>query len=320
MYIPHINFPGSRFIWKPGVVPLENFGEAEVVWVQRQISEGNYQAIVTMKTAGFKVVYDTDDDLWNLPAANPHAKLFRENQSGFTRCASLCDVITVSTRGLRSAVKSALPSFKGEILICPNAMDFNLFNPPSVERDPERFVIGWAGSNTHREDVKEVWEVLPGILEEFDHVHMEFIGMLPPAKIANHPHVKARKFYPVGEYLARFSTWAWDLTFAPLADVRFNRSKSAIKALEAAALGIPCLMSNVQTYDEVCQLGHIQWLLCSNSKEWKEKLRALISDHVLYGEYAEKLHATAMQWYNAATLNSNWVHAARVACGLASSR
>lgn len=287
---------------------MERFADAQAVVVQRQVSNENYDAIVNMKKLGLKVIYDTDDNLWSLPAANPMQKLFEQYQQGFVKCALVADTITVSTKGLRTALRTALPSFKGEILVCPNAIDFNLFRPASTLRD-DRIVIGWAGSNTHGDDVKEAWHVLPDILNEFENVHMEFIGMGPPYAIHQHPRVRVRRFFPVGEYPSRLASWAWDITLAPLADNRFNKSKSNIKLLEAAALGIPCLVSPVQPYEEFCALGDLNWLMCYNENQWRKKLRDLVAEKQLRLELSSKMWNTAKMWFDIKKLKDNWIHA-----------
>lgn len=309
MWIPHLNIEHSRFCYRvQGGVPFEDFSECGVVVVQRQVSKQNYEALIGLKQHGFRIVYDTDDNLWDLPGANPGKRVFQDHADGFTKCAMQCHVITVSTRGLRTAVRTAIPNYKGEILVCPNGIDFNLFRPPSVTRD-DRVVIGWAGSNTHGEDIKDAWSVLPEIMEMFPNVHMEFVGTGAPGKLHGHPRVKYRRFMPVGEYPSRFSTWAWDITLAPLSDNRFNRSKSNIKMLEAAALGIPCLGSRVQPYEEFCALGRADWLLCNTQSEWKRKLIELVSDKALREDLSRKMRGVADTYFNITKLKANWLHA-----------
>lgn len=308
-FIPHLNIPGSRFIFKIGAVPYSDFSEADVVVVQRQVSEQNLTAIRQMKSAGLRVIYDTDDNLWSLQASNPHKDVFDKHQDGFSMCAMECHAITVSTKGLQSAVKTALPRFKGDILICPNAMDFNLYQPVSVKRNPDKIVIGWAGSDTHRTDVKEAWSVLPDVMMEHDNVYMEFVGTAPPPSLLGHPRVRLRRFVPVGEFMSRLSSWGWDITLAPLEDNRFNRSKSNIKMLEAGALSIPILISDVQPYNEFCALGDLNWLKCSAPVQWKNKLNALIEDADLRKMYGERIKRVSQQWFDIKKLKDNWIHA-----------
>lgn len=308
-FIPHLNISGSRFIFELGPVPYSRFAEADVVVVQRQVTQQNLKAIQQMKASGLKIIYDTDDNLWSLQASNPHKELFDEYQDGFGMCAMECHAITVSTRGLQSAVKGQLPRFKGEILVCPNAMDFNLFQPASVKKDPNKIVIGWAGSNTHAADVKDAWKVLPDVMKEHDNVYMEFIGEVPPPSLLGHPRVRIRRFVPVGEFMSRLSSWGWDITLAPLDDNRFNRSKSNIKMLEAGALGIPILISSVQPYEEFCALGDLNWLKCDTAIQWKNKLSALINDADMRKMYGERIKRVSQQWFDIKKLKDNWIHA-----------
>lgn len=308
-FIPHLNIPGSRFVFKLGPVPFSDFAEADVVIVQRQVTQQNFQAIKQMKAVGLKVIYDTDDNLWALQASNPHKELFDTHKDGFGMCAMECDAITVSTKGLQSAVRGQLPKFKGEILICPNAMDFNLFQPVSVKKNPDTVVLGWAGSNTHNADVKDAWEILPDVMREHDNVYMEFVGTAPPPSLLGHPRVRLRRFVPVGEFMSRLSSWGWDITLAPLEDNRFNRSKSNIKMLEAGALSIPILISSVQPYDEFCALGDLNWLKCSTPIQWKNKLNELIKEPELRNLYGERIKRVSQQWFDIKTLKDNWVHA-----------
>lgn len=311
MFIPHLNIPNSRFVFKPGGVGYERFAEAEVVVVQRQVSELNHKAIMDLKNLGLKLIYDTDDNLWALQAANPHQKLFQQHQSGFAKCAMECHIITVTTKGLKSAVKTALPSYRGDILVVPNAMDFTLFQE-AIARDDNRIIVGWAGSNTHAEDVRDAWRVLPAIMDEFPHVEMEFVGMLPPQSMLKYvpSRVRMRRFVPVGEFPSRFASWAWDITLAPLTDNRFNRSKSNIKMLEAAALNIPILVSPVQPYDEFCALHpDLRWLMCSTELQWKNKLRELIQDSELRKAKAQQIRSIALKYFDIKNIKDLWVHA-----------
>lgn len=283
MFIPHLNMPRSKFIFRPGKMRPEEFEECSVALVQRLVTKENLVAINYMRNMGMKVIYDLDDNMWSVPAANPGYALIREHQQGFGVCAQASDLITVSTKGLASVMTSALPGIKQPILIVPNSIDFRLFRPSQVRHTDGNVVIGWAGSNTHDEDLREAWGVLPGILQKYSNVRMEFVGGTngkAPKGMDTGPRVKVRGWVPVGEFPARFASWAWDIAMAPLSDNRFNRSKSNIKMLEAAALKIPCLASRVRPYEEFAALGgeKMQWLLCEKESQWREKLERLVED------------------------------------------
>jgi len=315
MFFPHINMPESQFLFKWGQIDFKEFEGNEVAVVQRQVGERNLAALKSLRANGYKIVYDLDDNVWALVAANPLARVFKQMEEAWFPCAEQANVITVSTRGLASAVKSHLGHLKKEIIVCPNGIPFDIYRQATTSRDDGMVVIGWQGSNTHGDDIKEAWDTLPGILNEHENVRMEFLGHPPPKELWSHPRIKVRGWSPVGEFPARLASWAWDIALAPLEDTRFNRSKSAIKAMESASMKVPCLCSDVQPYNEWASLGgaDLKWLLCNTQTQWRSKLKVLINEperRVALGELAYKV---TERFFNVKILVENWKRACQLA-------
>lgn len=319
MFIPHLYLEDSKFLFCETQLPLQWLTETDVVVVQRQATPANYKALQVLHRHGKKIVYDLDDNVWCLPSSNPAQKFFKMMEEGFEICSTEADVVTVSTQGLKSAVLTALPRLKAEILVTPNAMDFELFKPlADLDRNDGKVIVGWAGSNTHAGDLVEAWEVIPGLIEKNKNMHFEVVGgHYPPQELNGHPRVIQRPWYKVGEFANRFSSWSWDISLAPLDDNRFNRSKSNIKALESAALKIPCLMSNVAPYHEFASLGgdDMKWLLCHSKNQWKMKLERLVNEPQWRMHLGEVMYQTARKYFDINNLKENWRYALRHAMG-----
>lgn len=188
MWLPHLNLPLSDYYfsgWNPDGTPkimdIERMMDKRVAIVQRQGSIFNLQAIQAMHQIGLRVIYDLDDNLWSLPHGNPAKKAFMQNQQGFVVCAKECDLLTVSTQGLKTAASVALPH--KDIQIVPNAMDFNLFQKKEIKRDDGCVVIGWGGSNTHLDDMAQVFNIMSEVLDGCPKAIMEVVGA-PPMKEA----------------------------------------------------------------------------------------------------------------------------------------
>lgn len=188
MWIPHLNIPLSDYYftgWNDDGTPkrldLSRVLDKRVVIVQRQASVFNLKAMQAMHQVGLKIVYDLDDNLWNLPRGNPAKRVFEAHQQGFTMCAKESDIITVSTMGLKTAASVSLPN--KEIVVVPNAIDFNLLKKKEIERDDGCVVIGWGGSNTHLEDTRHVFDMMPQVLDACPNAVMEIVGS-PPKKEA----------------------------------------------------------------------------------------------------------------------------------------
>lgn len=412
MYIPHLSFSGSDYYftgWKdrttPNEMDIHRLIGKKVAVVQRQSTIHNLNAMKNMHALGIKVIYDLDDNLWNLPHGNPAKWHFEQFQDGFAMCAKEADVLTVSTQGLRAAASVAFHAPREKILIVPNAVDCALFRPKQIERDDGYVLIGWGGSNTHTEDVRYVFDLLPDILNENPHAMMEIVGappkyervqevkvlelkhkeepvhegskelkqvpdyyvcqdlktksefnlswvqlnrriqvrtpvgkgkfrmtekeipveecvgqifnrlVLDDSKLAFHDRYRFKPWAPIREYANRYASWSWDIAIAPLDENRFNNSKSNIKMLEAAALKIPCLVSNVTPYIEFCSLGgpELTWLLCHNIEDWRVKLTRLINDPELRQKLGQKMFETMKKFYDMEVVKDNWMHAFQTA-------
>lgn len=308
MFLPHLHVPNSRFIFHPKATPFQEFVDASVAVVQRQCTEGNYKALVRMKETGLKVVYDLDDDLWNIPGTNPAKRILMPMREGFAVCASLCDAVTVSTGPLATAVKTEMPNLKAPVYVIPNAIDLCLFKEPDLPKTTDRVVIGWGGSNTHFGDIAEVWKTLPWVYQQCPNAWFEFVGMNPPTALMNVPRVSIRPWVDIGKYASRFSSWSWDIVLAPLDDNRFNRSKSNIKMLEAAAVNAPCLASRVRPYEDFCAHDkELDYLLCTFPSQWKTKLRELVNEPERRTFLAERMRKVLLDHYQIQDVSKKWM-------------
>lgn len=328
MFIPCINLFRSLYIFKYGPLDSNQFKGCEVAVVQRQVSEQNWVAMRKIKETGMKIVYDLDDNIWNLPSFNPAKKLFDQHQDGFLKCAAEADVLTVSTKGLASAAKTGFKFGSKDIIIVPNAIDPKLFRKRDLVRNDDKVIIGWGGSNTHSEDVKDAFEVVCRVLDKNPNAIMELVGsygtetkierkiedgkiwtrkVTLPSEITKHPQSRFRRWVAVSEYPNRISCWGWDIALSPLYDNRFNRSKSNIKMLEAAMLEIPCLASDVQPYTEFCALSpELDWLLCRTQNDWFNKLNILINEPERRQYYGKLMKETANKFFNIDVIKNNW--------------
>lgn len=273
-----------------------------VVMVQRLASTENMDTLKRLKDMGLGIVYDLDDDMWSVAASNPAApvmKALAPYLAGFDRCSELADMITCSTGHLESSIKTNMRNGVPTRVI-NNAIDMDLFQPCILPKDPTRVVIGWGGSATHGEDLQEMGSSLFNVMRSDNRAFAHFVGMVPNLQqFIGHPRVLAHGWVPVSEYPARLATWNWDIYLAPLTSSRFNRSKSCIKALEAGALKIPCLMSDVQPFREFTSHDkELQWLLCSNPKQWFEKLHELVSDDGLRQHLGEVSYKVTRDIYS----------------------
>lgn len=315
MFMPHLNIPNSRFLFTQGVPLINEMSECDVVVVQRLMMEGNVAFLKILRAHKLKVVYDLDDNVWNLPSFNPASQFFKRDESvkGLETCASFADVITVSTKELQAVVQNQWSYLRNietgktiDVVHMDNCADLNLFRTPAVARDDDKIVIGWGGSNTHSGDLQFVWNLLPILLDRYPNVYLEFAGTDAPIKIKDHPRVTKRQWCHISEFHNRFATWNWDIVLAPLDTHRFNRSKSCIKMIEAGCISAPCLAQDIAPYKYFASFtSQLKWLLCSDY-DWEKKLNRLIQDKPFRQELGTLMYQNVREHFNITRMVPKW--------------
>lgn len=303
-FLPHLHTPGSNYLYSAGPLDPALYRGYSATVVQRMYAPPHAKALSIFKQMGLKVVYDLDDNLWEVPRYNPAFPLVKANQEGFGACVKMCDVMTVSTAALKVAAhrhtKTKIP-----IVEIPNAIDFDLFSV--LPRNPDYVKVGWGGSNSHTSDVRQVFELLVDLVRADSKLRVDFVGLPAPERLKNHAQVIQRDWIPTGEYPSRLSSWRWDILLAPLEDNTFNNSKSSIKILEAAAIGAVVLVSDVGEYRKFCRLDpELKYLACSSMTDWKRKIQELTAEPERRAHYVEIMRRVVLEHYDIHKVASKW--------------
>ncbi|MDE2439177.1 MAG: hypothetical protein KGN01_07360, partial [Patescibacteria group bacterium] len=126
--------------------------------VQRQCSHANFMAMEVMRKSGLRVVYDLDDNFWNIPRYNPAIQWFGNKVAldWMGKCINLANAITVSTPVLKWVIEKKTRT-KVPIFVIENSIDFDLFAPVRKHRKKETVTIGWAGTATHEIDYQHAF-------------------------------------------------------------------------------------------------------------------------------------------------------------------
>lgn len=129
------------------------------------------------------------------------------------------------------------------------------------------FYIGYfPGTSSHDEDFRVVEKSLLDILGNHPEARLLIAGPLQlPVSLQAHPQVKKLKAVEYADLPALISSC--HVTIAPMADTRFNRSKSNIKLLESFACGVPVVSSPNQSFsrysseDAIVARTHHEWIV-----------------------------------------------------------
>lgn len=238
-----------------------------------------------------KLVYDIDDDIF---AVDYQASQWFKRPELVTiseYLLTLSDVVTVSTPTLAEIIAP----YNDNVVVLPNYINAGLLDLERPRRD--RVTVGWTPSPSHGPDAAYVAPMLRRFLKRNPNVDF---------------HVMGWDYREEHRLRGRHSTWTsdlwdyykgidFDIGIAPLADSRFNRSKSHLKALEYAALGIPVIATDLEPYREFVIDG-VTGYLVKGEHEWGRRLYELTQDEAMRTEMGAKAKEHAKGF----TIQEHW--------------
>ena len=176
-----------------------------------------------------------------------------------------------------------LRPYNDNVVVLPNMVKAGLADVRRARKpDPDKVTVGWAGGTSHLVDMVTIQNVLGDVLADEPTVELHFMGAdLSPLWFDQRARCRRSNWQPdVGDYYKRVD---FDIAVAPSADIPFNRSKTPIRALEMAAMGIPIVAANRLPYSEFVIDGKTGFLVDDYSG-WRRSLHDLIHDEGLRAE------------------------------------
>jgi GT2 family glycosyltransferase/glycosyltransferase involved in cell wall biosynthesis len=224
------------------------------------------------------LLYDLDDDLLGLPRMHPDARRLRPLVRDVERMLRGASAVWVSTPELLKRIRR----LRNGVQLVPNGLDERLWADPPATRLGRQAPIRilFMGTLTHDADFALVEPALSRLHAEFPgRVGFDMIGVSGrqdlPTWVNRLPlAISANLSYP------GFVNWlvhqpGWDIGIAPLAGSSFNAAKSAIKAMDYAALGLAVLASDVPAYRGALSPDS---LVPNTETAWFEALSRLVRD------------------------------------------
>ena len=290
----------------------EALKEYDTIMVQRLCDWESFYMLERLKKAGKRIVYDLDDNLFNLDRSNPSAGLIgRDEQIAAVNCMKLADAVTVSTPSLAEVIKTVTNGLQATII--PNAVDMSdgwiptpfTGSPDGIKR------IFWQGGNSHAVDWTECIDAVDAILGERKDVHLVILGFLPPTvhvmlqKGSWKGKIEFLEFSSAETYFEMMKHIRAEVGIAPLKDTPFNESKSCLKFLEYSATGMPTVASNVRPYAEVIEHGKNGFLV-KDSQEWFDAITKCLDDKRLRFSVTEAARTKVRAEFDIKTIAKDW--------------
>jgi glycosyltransferase involved in cell wall biosynthesis len=242
---------------------------ARIVLGQRIGGQDFDVAWANLRSAGVKLVWETDDDLWSMDESNP-ARLQITDMTRYWMESAIGQAHLVTTTVPHLA--DAMRRFNPNVTVIPNAVDPALLT--AERKRAERLTVGWAGGSSHHDDFRSVVGALRTVTDHRGDVDFHSVGVDYGSDFGLNRNRHTGWHASMLDY---YSSIDFDIGIAPLLDTPFTRSKSPIKAIEYNALGIPVVASNVGPYRDYVVDG-VNGFLCDTEAEWVDRLNLLISD------------------------------------------
>lgn len=280
--------------------------EFDVLVIQRTAVHSDFvdELIAYCKSAGVKIVYETDDDLINIDTTHKEYKNYITFLKSIKKIAKNADIITVSTENLKDIM-----SRYGNAVLIPNRLEESLWATKGIpiirENKSNNILMGYIGSYTHEGDIKMlkgvVCEARKRLLSESGiSLNFEIIGGQDTSeKWFQHINVPKNCIeYPLFvEYLVK-ATMHWDFAVAPLADTAINRSKSALKYLEYSAIKLPGIYSDIGEYSSIVKNNKTGILISNNEIDsWVSHICEMAKSMALRQMLAQNAYEDVMQNY-----------------------
>lgn len=235
-------------------------------------------------------VVELDDDLAAVPTGNQAfgavhpARSPHENYSWLRRAIAHADAITVSTPEIANRYRVQGQSAFVIRNAAPSSMlrqSSRVIDRTSRDQDVDR-VIGWAGSvGTHPGDLDVMSGALADVVgvDRTDGRRVRFRNVGPRDGLSDALNLRDDDIEASGwltPELYRVGLGELDVGVVPLADTRFNRSKSWLKVLEFAAAGVPVVASYTNEHHELRRQGMPIWLVKNRRHNWVRALRSVL--------------------------------------------
>lgn len=243
---------------------------ADIIVCQRSCTNDQLELITKWsKHYKCKIVYEVDDDILNIDSSNKACEFYSDPKirNNICKMLELSDLVTVSTLKL----KQNLQQYNDNITILPNYIDEKLLafdsNPPDINKT----IIGWGGSITHQIDFAVCASPLRRVMDMQKETWLHLYGTY------YNPGLTERLYFtPWSDDMEAFHrSLRLHIGLAPLRTCTFNESKSYIKMLEYAALGIPAVASNVTAYQDFVK-HTVTGYLVNNNAEWRDRILNLV--------------------------------------------
>jgi glycosyltransferase involved in cell wall biosynthesis len=289
-------------------VSARQIERADVVLFSRNTNARYQRVLDTVQTCGKPIVYDIDDNFFELPAYYQDELPQRspEQLAQLERYLVSASLVRVYSTAMRE--RALL--FNPHVARVDGPIDWSLLPASPPRRQPGTVHIVYATSRWLKDDLAALFlDDLRRLLRVYrGRVTLFFWGYHPP-ELKGHPSVRCWNFVSdYDRFFRKFARAGFDIGLAPLRDEPFYRAKSNNKFREYAACRIAGVYSDVEVYAECVEDGRTGLLVSSKPEAWFTALSRLIEDALLREQIQDQAYRYARTHYSLEHTQAVWLH------------
>ena len=296
--------------------------EPDLIVFQRPLLNSFVQLIRFAQNRGIACVVEIDDDLKAThpnnvayPGLNPKTSP-RSNWDYLVEACELADLVTTSTPNLARRYAA-----HGRFRVLRNCvpqenLDLEVYHNSNAPR------LGWSGTvQTHPEDLDVAGPHISAALNNFGKDKDFYIvgdGQFVREKLLlkDDNKINATGWVVRGDYIHTLADH-FDVGVVPLKIDHFNHSKSWLKMLEMASVGIPSVGSPTEDNTVLAKITGTP--IATKPKDWQKHLKPLLSNPDYYEERSTHVR-DAVRLLTYEENAGNWVEAWNMALEVRASR
>jgi glycosyltransferase involved in cell wall biosynthesis len=249
---------------------------ADLCVFNRPYNKNYLDLIRSLLDNGYKVAVDIDDDFSHVPTAHSMYEKAKEIHAYVSQACEIASIVTVSTPAL-----AEIYGF-GHCAVIPNYIPKEYLEWKTPEHNSP-LMVGWAGTiSSHPNDLQVTNGAVARAIREsgadLGHVGPRFEVELVKNALHYKGSVKWSGWFRIEDYYKAISNF--DIGLVPLEDNSFNMSKSWIKGLEYASVGVPFIASPTPEYLKLHELN--AGCIAKHPNHWYQHLMRLITDEQYY--------------------------------------
>lgn len=245
------------------------------------------ELIRAVQAQGIAVVVDLDDDLGAIDPRHAGYHVLEGVGPIVSEACRLADLVTVSTPALAKRYGNG----RGRVI--PNCVPaaYLGIGRTEIHQVP---MVGWTGTPaTHVGDLEVVGSTIRDLVKE-GQIAFRAIGDRRTLDILGVPKQRSSPGASLSTFDYARLYAQLDLAIVPLRPTRFNAGKSWLKGAEAAALGVPVVMS--PTPENVRLHGLGVGILAERPRDWYEHLKRLPTAPTIRHDLAGQGRVVMADW------------------------